>query len=137
MPEDGDDNPYRITGQDRMGRLLATFSAPRRQRYSGSARVVNRGGYMGLGSQSPSLHWTRRKPSESVEVCDRGLRLRGSTGVLELLWAQIARWERVEQGGYLLAIDLTGSHGESVRFDRTLRQLDELYALVAARRGQP
>ena len=130
-----DDSPYRITGQSRLGQVLATFSAPRRARYGGSARVVNRGGLMGLGAQSAPLHWTRRRPGESVEVCERGLRVRGRTGLLELAWDQVAAWERVEQGGMLLAIDLRGSHGEEVRFDRTLRGLDELYAFVAARRG--
>ena len=134
MADDDADNPYRIAGLNRLGKLLATFSAPRRARYGGSARVVNRGGVMGLGAQSAPLHWTRRRPSESVEVCERGLRVRGRTGLLELSWDQVAAWDRVEQGGMLLAIDLRGSHGEEVRFDRTVRGLDELYVMVAQRR---
>ncbi len=132
---DGDDNPYRIAGQSALGRLLATFSAPQRARYGGSGRVVNRTSAYGLASQTPALHWTRRKPGETVEVCERGVRLRGRTGLLELTWDRIAAWDRVEHDGVLLAIELRGSHGEEVRFDRTLRGLDELYAAVAARRG--
>ena len=134
MPNEGDDNPYRVAGQSALGRVLATFSVPRRARYGGSARVVNRTGGLGQGSQSAPLHWTRRKPGESVEVCERGLRVRGCTGLLELTWDHLAAWDRVEQNGVLLAIELRGSHGEDVRFDRTLRGLDELYAVVAARR---
>lgn len=134
MTDDGDDNPYRIAGQSRLGRTLATYSAPRRARYGGSARAVNRSGPLGLGAQTPALHWTRRRPGESVEVCERGLRVRGRTGLLELTWDQVERWDRVEHDGVLLAIELRGGHGEDVRFDRTLRGLDELYATVAARR---
>lgn len=134
MSDDADDNPYRIAGASRLGAVLATFSAPRRQGYRGSARVVTRVGPLGLGQQSQPLHWTRRKPGESIEVCERGVRVRGRTGLLELRWDQLEIWDRVEQGGMLLAIDLRGSHGEDVRFDRTVRGLDELYAMVAARR---
>ena len=39
VSDDGEDNPYRIAGQSALGRVLATYSAPRRARYGGSARV--------------------------------------------------------------------------------------------------
>lgn len=136
---DGDD-PYRVAGASRLGRVVATFSTPRRARYAGSARVVSRPGLLTLGSLGPpptsstTLSWTRRVPGESVEVCERGLRLRGRGGTLELSWDQIIAWDRVEQGGILLAIELSGIHGEQVRFNRGLRGLDELYAAVDRRR---
>lgn len=131
--DDDADNPYRVAGQSRLGRTLATFSTPRRPRYAGSGRVASRPGLMGPGTQT-GLHWTRRKPSESVELCERGLRMRVRAGLLELTWDQIVGWDRVEQGGSLLGIDLRGSHGEEVHLDRNLRGLDDLYAAVAARR---
>lgn len=130
------DGPYRSAGDDRLGAVQLTFSTPRRSRYAGSGRAVQRQGYLGFPSPSArptTIAWTRSPPGESVEVCQRGLRLRGRTGTLELVWDQIVAWQPVDRGHGLVAIELRGSHGESVTFDRRLRGLDELYAVVRAR----
>ncbi|MEZ4403328.1 MAG: hypothetical protein R3B06_25100 [Kofleriaceae bacterium] len=138
-----DGGPFRTPGADRLGAVAQTFSTPPRQRFVGSARVVQRAGLLRLGAmavptaRSTTLSVTRGRPGDTVEVRAGGLRVRTRPMVLELAWDQIVGWTKVEHAGQVVAIELRGSHGEQVRFDRNLRGLDDLYALVAARRASP
>ena len=131
--------PYRSPGLDRLGDVVRTFAVPRRPRYLGAGGGP-RGGYLGLSAMnlpragSSSLSWLRAPRSETVEVCERGLRVRSKTGVLELPYEQLAGWDAVTVDGAVVAIELRGVHGEALRLGGVLRGLDELYALVAARR---
>ena len=140
---DRDDSPgpYRRPGLDRLGDVVRTFAVPRRPRYLGAgAGGGPRGGYLGLSAMnlpragSSSLSWLRAPRSETVEVCERGLRVRSKTGVLELPYDQLAAWTAVTVDDAIVAIELRGVHGEQLRLGGVLRGLDELYALVAARR---
>lgn len=140
---DRDDSPgpYRSPGLDRLGDVVRTFAVPRRPRYLGAgAGGGPRGGYLGLSAMnlpragSSSLSWLRAPRSETVEVCERGLRVRSKTGVLELPYDQLAAWTAVTVDDAIVAIELRGAHGEQLRLGGVLRGLDELYALVAARR---
>lgn len=140
---DRDDSPgpYRSSGLDRLGDVVRTFAVPRRPRYLGAgAGGGPRGGYLGLSAMnlpragSSSLSWLRAPRSETVEVCERGLRVRSKTGVLELPYDQLAAWTAVTVDNAIVAIELRGVHGEQLRLGGVLRGLDELYALVAARR---
>lgn len=140
---DRDDSPgpYRSPGLDRLGDVVRTFAVPRRPRYLGAgAGGGPRGGYLGLSAMnlpragSSSLSWLRAPRSETVEVCERGLRVRSKTGVLELPYDQLAAWTAVTVDDAIVAIELRGVHGEQLRLGGVLRGLDELYALVAARR---
>ena len=134
-----DDGPYRAPGLDRLGAVVRTFAVPRRPRYLG-ASGPGRSGYFTLGAMnlprgaSASLSWLRAPRSEAVEVCERGLRVRNKAGVLELPFEQIVGWTATEADGVVVAIDLSGAHGEQLRLGGVLRGLDELYRLVADRR---
>ena len=135
------DDPYRSPGLDRLGDVVRTFAVPRRPRYLGAgAGGGPRGGYLGLSAMnlpragSSSLSWLRAPRSETVEVCERGLRVRSKNGVLELPYDQLAAWTAVTVDDAIVAIELRGAHGEQLRLGGVLRGLDELYALVAARR---
>ena len=133
------DDPYRSPGLDRLGDVVRTFAVPRRPRYLGAGGGPG-GGYLGLSAMNlpragaSSLSWLRAPRREAVEVCERGLRVRGKTGVLELPYDQLAAWDAVTVDGAVVAIELRGAHGEALRLGGVLRGLDELYALVAARR---
>lgn len=135
------DDPYRSPGLDRLGDVVRTFAVPRRPRYLGAGGGP-RGGYLGLSAMnlpragSSSLSWLRAPRSEAVEVCERGLRVRTKSGVLELPYDQLAAWDAVTVDGAVVAIELRGAHGEALRLGGVLRGLDELYALVAARRDR-
>ncbi|MBL8627471.1 MAG: hypothetical protein JNK64_39675 [Myxococcales bacterium] len=139
---DGTLGPYRSPALDRLGDVVRTFAVPRRPRYLGAGGGP-RGGYLGLSAMnlpragSSSLSWLRAPRSEAVEVCERGLRVRSKTGVLELPYDQLAAWDAVTVDGAVVAIELRGVHGEALRLGGVLRGLDELYALVAARRPPP
>lgn len=139
---DGSPGPYRSPGRDRLGDVVRTFAVPRRPRYLGAGGGP-RGGYLGLSAMnlpragSSSLSWLRAPRSETVEVCERGLRVRSKTGVLELPYDQVVGWDAVTVDGAVVAIELRGAHGEQLRLGGVLRGLDELYAMVAARRAPP
>ncbi len=139
---DGSSGPYRSPGIDRLGAVLRTFAVPRRPRYLGAGGGP-RSGYLGLSAMnlpraaSSSLSWLRAPRSETVEVCERGLRVRTKNGVLELPYDQLEAWAPVHVDGAVVAIELRGVHGEQLRLGGVLRGLDELYALVAARRPPP
>jgi hypothetical protein len=138
-----DDGPYRNPALDRLGAVVRTFAVPRRPRYLGAgAGGGPRGGYLSLGAMrlpsagSSSLSWLRAPRSEAVEVCERGLRVRNKTGVLELTYEQLTGWSAITADGVVVAIEVAGVHGEQLRIGGVLRGLDELYALVAARRAE-
>jgi hypothetical protein len=137
-----DDDPYRSPGRDVLGAVARSFTTPRRTRYGGSARAAARFGVLAPMSmivplpRATSAPWVHADPSEIVEVCEHGLRIRRRAWCLELRWDQIATWDDVTDTDGLVAIELVGSHGEHVRFNRNLRGLDELFGIVAARRAR-
>jgi hypothetical protein len=131
------DGPYRSPAIDRLGATVRLFVVPRRSRYLGSARVA-RPRFLSFGNLAAPTTTTavpsaRMARAEAVEVCERGLRVRGRHGVLELTWDQIARWDAEVVDGEVVAIDLAGSHGERLRLGGVLRDKTELHALVSAR----
>lgn len=135
------DDPYRQAGADRLGAVRRVFSTPRRVRAVGLSYGPSRTALIRLGSvevphgRSTGRAWTRTLPGESIEVCARGLRVRARTGVLELVWEQIAVWRGVYDGPVLIAIELGGAHGEQLRFGREVRELRALLAMVETARG--
>lgn len=135
------DGPYRSPAHDALGAVVRVYAVPRRPRYLGSARAVQRGSY-GLGAMnlptraSTTLSWLREPRAEAVEVCERGLRVRNKTGVLELRWDQITAWTAERVDGAVVAINLIGSHGEQLRLGGVLRDKDLLFADVDARRAR-
>lgn len=141
MSERDDPGPYRAATEARLGRTVRTFSTPRRTRTSGVTFGVSRSPLLRLGTlevpgvRASSRPWVRSQPGESIEACERGLRIRTRTGVLELVWEQIVGWVPSYAHGALVGIELHGSHGEQLRFGREVRDLAALFALVAAARS--
>lgn len=141
MSDHDEPAPYRAATEARLGRTVQTFSTPRRTRFAGVSYGVSRSPLLRLGTlevpgaRAAGRPWVRSQPGESIEACERGLRIRARTGVLELVWDQIVGWVPSYAHGALVGIELHGSHGEQLRFGREVRDLAALFALVAAARA--
>jgi hypothetical protein len=131
---------YREAGRSSLGEVRHRFLIGRRTRYLGSANAVARSNPISPGGlinpptgRAPSLPAPRRSPTGSVEVCDDGVRVRTPDSVLELLWDQLVEVRRIDDTAGLVGLVLRGIHGEEVVFDRTLRGLADLAALLGDR----
>lgn len=134
-PPGGD--PYRSAGRGALGAVRHRFVAARRPRYLGSANAVARARPLSPGGlilpasgRAPALPEGRRSPTDVIEICDGGLRVRTAASVLELTWDQVVGVHRVEGPAGLLAVVVRGAHGEELTVDRTIRNLDQLAALL-------
>jgi len=133
--------PYRAAAGSPLGAVVRSFPVGgRRTRYLGTSRVLGPRPPVSVGGLVPAptvrattITWVRRVPGDLIEVCEGGVRVRSRTGVLELIWEQIDEVDRADGGdGAVAVLTLTGVHGESVTFDRSVRGLAELTALIEA-----